>query len=161
MLNPSYQYILRFHTYLSLSFSLHINNWAQNYEKTIKPPKEKKHFLQQNSGLWHNERKTRRLVSKWKDSGSRRHPSVTHSSHYIGPKPMQLVVPSAVKNAVSAATITFTASSIIRCFFIISLWSSLFCHTDLTDDTDFCVTKKMISVKWWRSSGWLSWRWRW
>ena len=31
---------------------------------------------------------------------------------------MQLVVPSAVKNAVSAATITFTASSIIRCFFI-------------------------------------------
>ena len=38
----------------------------------------------------------------------------------IGPRPMQLVVPSAVKNAVSAATITFTASSIIRCFFIIS-----------------------------------------
>ena len=31
---------------------------------------------------------------------------------------MQLVVPSAVKNAVSAATNTFTASSIIRCFFI-------------------------------------------
>ena len=33
---------------------------------------------------------------------------------------MQLVVPIAVKNAVSAATITFTASSMIRCFFIIS-----------------------------------------
>ena len=31
---------------------------------------------------------------------------------------MQLVVPSAVKNAVSAATNTFTANSIIRCFFI-------------------------------------------
>ena len=38
-----------------------------------------------------------------------------------GPCPMQLVVLIAVKNAVSAATITFTASSIIRCFFIISL----------------------------------------
>ena len=35
-----------------------------------------------------------------------------------GPCPMQLVVLIAVKNAVSAATITFTASSIIRCFFI-------------------------------------------
>ena len=33
---------------------------------------------------------------------------------------MQLVVPNAVRNAVSAATITFTASSIIRCFFIIT-----------------------------------------
>ena len=31
---------------------------------------------------------------------------------------MQLVVPSAVKNAVSAATITFTANSTILCFFI-------------------------------------------
>ena len=31
---------------------------------------------------------------------------------------MQLVVPSAVRNAVSAATITFTANSMIRCFFI-------------------------------------------
>ena len=30
---------------------------------------------------------------------------------------MHEVVPSAVKNAVSAATITFTANSIIRCFF--------------------------------------------
>ena len=34
---------------------------------------------------------------------------------------MQLVVPSAVRNAVSAATITFTANSIMRCFFIFSL----------------------------------------
>jgi len=32
---------------------------------------------------------------------------------------MQLVVPSAVRNAVSAATITFTASSMMRCFFMI------------------------------------------
>ena len=32
---------------------------------------------------------------------------------------MQLVVLIAVRNAVSAATNTFTASSIIRCFFII------------------------------------------
>ena len=31
---------------------------------------------------------------------------------------MQLVVPSAVRNAVSAATITFTANSMIFCFFI-------------------------------------------
>ena len=33
---------------------------------------------------------------------------------------MQLVVPSAVKNAVSAATTTFTANSINFCFFIFS-----------------------------------------
>ena len=32
---------------------------------------------------------------------------------------MQLVVPIAVRNAVSAATITFTASSMILCFFIL------------------------------------------
>ena len=31
---------------------------------------------------------------------------------------MQLVVPSAVRNAVSAATTTFTANSINFCFFI-------------------------------------------
>ena len=31
---------------------------------------------------------------------------------------MQLVVPSAVRKAVSAATITFTANSMMRCFFI-------------------------------------------
>ena len=44
----------------------------------------------------------------------------------IGPSPIQLVVPIAVKNAVSAATNTFTASSITRCFFIIYLLSALF-----------------------------------
>ena len=43
----------------------------------------------------------------------------------IGPYPMQLVVPIAVKNAVSAATITFTASSTILCFFIIYLLSAI------------------------------------
>ena len=32
---------------------------------------------------------------------------------------MQLVVPSAVRNAVSAATRTFTASSMILCFFMV------------------------------------------
>ena len=37
----------------------------------------------------------------------------------IGPSPIQLVVPIAVKNAVSAATITFTANSTILCFFIV------------------------------------------
>ena len=40
--------------------------------------------------------------------------------HQIGPCPMQLVVPSAVRKAVSAATATFTTSSIIRFFFILS-----------------------------------------
>ena len=43
----------------------------------------------------------------------------------IGPSPIQLVVPIAVKNAVGAATITFTASSITRCFFIIYLLSAI------------------------------------
>ena len=63
---------------------------------------------------------------------------------------MQLVVPSAVRNAVSAATITFTASSMILCFFIIS--SFLFCHTDSTDFTDFTssglfkVTQKFTEI---------------
>ena len=37
----------------------------------------------------------------------------------IGPYPKQLVVPIAVRKAVSAATITFTASSITLCFFMI------------------------------------------
>ena len=32
---------------------------------------------------------------------------------------MQLVVPSAVRNAVSAATTTFTANSITLCFFMV------------------------------------------
>ena len=35
---------------------------------------------------------------------------------------MQLVVPIAVRNAVSAATITFTASSIHLCFFILGFF---------------------------------------
>ena len=35
---------------------------------------------------------------------------------------MQLVVPSAVRNAVSAATTTFTAISIHLCFFILLLF---------------------------------------
>ena len=38
---------------------------------------------------------------------------------------MQLVVPIAVRNAVSAATITFTANSTILCFFIVYLLSAL------------------------------------
>ena len=46
---------------------------------------------------------------------------------------MQLVVPSAVKNAVSAATITFTASSTILCFFIDI---NFLLTTDFTDFTD-------------------------
>ena len=38
----------------------------------------------------------------------------------IGPWPIHEVVPMAVRNAVSAATKTFTASSMMRCFFIIT-----------------------------------------
>ena len=56
---------------------------------------------------------------------------------------MQLVVPSAVRNAVSAATITFTASSITLCFFMIL--SPFFCHTDLTDLTDLFFALQKIS----------------
>ena len=42
-----------------------------------------------------------------------------HFAHRaMGPYPIQLVVPSAVTKAVSAATITFTTTSIIRFFFI-------------------------------------------
>jgi hypothetical protein len=40
----------------------------------------------------------------------------------MGPKPMQLVVVMAVKKAVSAATTTFTAISIIRFFMVHLLW---------------------------------------
>ena len=40
----------------------------------------------------------------------------------MGPQPIQLVVVMAVKKAVSAATMTFTAISIIR-FFIVHLLS--------------------------------------
>ena len=38
---------------------------------------------------------------------------------YSGPKPIQLVVVMAVRNAVSAATTIFTAISISRAFFIL------------------------------------------
>ena len=41
-------------------------------------------------------------------------------SSMIGPCPMQLVVVMAVKNAVSAATTTFTAISTIRFFIFLS-----------------------------------------
>ena len=37
----------------------------------------------------------------------------------IGPWPMHEVVLMAVRKAVSAATITFTANSMIRCFFMV------------------------------------------
>ena len=47
---------------------------------------------------------------------------------------MQLVVPSAVRNAVSAATITFTASSTILCFFMI--YNNLFFLNDNLDNSD-------------------------
>ena len=63
---------------------------------------------------------------------------------------MHEVVLIAVRNAVSAATITFTASSMILCFFMIS--SFLFCHTDSTDFTDFTsfglfkVTQKFTEI---------------
>ena len=40
----------------------------------------------------------------------------------IGPWPMHEVVLMAVRNAVSAATITFTASSMMRCFFILGFF---------------------------------------
>ena len=46
----------------------------------------------------------------------------------IGPSPIQLVVPIAVRNAVSAATNTFTASSMILCFFIVF---SFFCDLSI------------------------------
>ena len=52
---------------------------------------------------------------------------------------MQLVVPSAVRNAVSAATRTFTASSTILCFFIIS--SFLFVTQISQILTDFLFIK--------------------
>ena len=46
---------------------------------------------------------------------------IIHSSFfYSGPCPIQLVVVIAVRNAVSAATIIFTASSIKFCFFMIN-----------------------------------------
>jgi hypothetical protein len=57
---------------------------------------------------------------------------------------MQLVVVIAVRNAVSAATITFTATSIIR-FFISQIF--LLCHTDLSDLTDFCCKQLFVLGK--------------
>ena len=63
---------------------------------------------------------------------------------------MQLVVPSAVRNAVSAATITFTASSMIRCFFIISsfLLSHRFhrFHKFFSSSGLFKVTQKFTEI---------------
>ena len=50
---------------------------------------------------------------------------------------MQLVVPSAVRNAVSAATRTFTANSMIRCFFIrFTLIDCFLSHTEITEITE-------------------------
>ena len=43
----------------------------------------------------------------------------TFFQHPIGPYPIHEVVVMAVRKAVSAATIIFTANSIHRCFFII------------------------------------------
>ena len=43
---------------------------------------------------------------------------------------MQLVVPSAVRNAVSAATTTFTANSINFCFFILGFLILPRIHTE-------------------------------
>ena len=43
---------------------------------------------------------------------------------------MHEVVPSAVRKAVRAATMTFTASSMIRCFFILGF----FLHRKNTDE---------------------------
>ena len=53
---------------------------------------------------------------------------------------MQLVVVMAVRNAVSAATTTFTAIS-ITLFFIIHLL--FYSHTDLTDLTDFLFLRNV------------------
>ena len=64
-----------------------------------------------------------------------------------GPKPMHEVVPSAVRNAVSAATTTFTASSISHLFFMFFLEGVIGSYRELsgvngsyrelTDDTLF------------------------
>ena len=62
---------------------------------------------------------------------------------------MQLVVVMAVRNAVSAATTTFTAISKIF-FFIIAI--SFFCHTEITEITernpsDLRITQNLIISK--------------
>ena len=57
---------------------------------------------------------------------------------------MQLVVPSAVRNAVSAATITFTANSITLCFFIDI--NFFFSTTNFTNYTNFgCAQKNPLN----------------
>ncbi|MBO7647081.1 MAG: hypothetical protein J6S56_03170 [Bacteroidales bacterium] len=54
----------------------------------------------------------------WHHNGAS--PFLHHPSHIsMGPRPMQLVVVMAVRKAVSAATTTFTAISIIRFFIIV------------------------------------------
>ena len=57
---------------------------------------------------------------------------------------MQLVVPIAVKNAVSAATITFTASSITLCFFISEFSAQRFARAREIDI--FSFVQKMIGA---------------
>ena len=55
----------------------------------------------------------------------------------IGPWPRHEVVLMAVRKAVSAATITFTANSMIRCFFIFfSLIDCFLSHTEITEITE-------------------------
>ena len=55
----------------------------------------------------------------------------------IGPWPKHDVVLMAVRKAVSAATITFTANSMIRCFFIFfSLIDCFLSHTEITEITE-------------------------
>ena len=56
----------------------------------------------------------------------------------IGPWPKHEVVLMAVRKAVSAATRTFTANSMIRCFFIFfSLIDCFFkSHTEITEITE-------------------------
>ena len=55
----------------------------------------------------------------------------------IGPWPKHDVVLMAVRKAVSAATITFTANSMMRCFFIFfSLIDCFLSHTEITEITE-------------------------
>ena len=55
----------------------------------------------------------------------------------IGPWPKHEVVLMAVRKAVSAATRTFTANSMIRCFFIFfSLIDCFLSHTEITEITE-------------------------
>ena len=55
----------------------------------------------------------------------------------IGPWPRHDVMLMAVRKAVSAATITFTANSMMRCFFIFfSLIDCFLSHTEITEITE-------------------------